>query len=270
MEPLSLVLLLVMGVIAGTINAAVGSGSLLTLPVLLAVGVPPGVAVRTNTIGMVASTVGSVAGFRTEIARDRPQLGPMMVVTVICAIAGSLLLLVVPADALSLVVPILIVVALVLVLTQPRLSRWLSARQQQPTAGDVPRTSPRTSPRSPLRAPALIAPMGAAAVYGGFFTAAQGIIYMGILSVGTGRSMKDINPIKNLLSLVVNVCAASVYLLAHLITGAPIQWWGALAIGIGSLIGGFGGAHLAKRLPDAVLRGVIVVVALAALIRQFV
>ena len=68
MEPLSLLVLLVMGVVAGAINAAVGSGSLLTLPVLMALGLPPGVAVRTNTVGMFFSTVGSVLGYRREIA----------------------------------------------------------------------------------------------------------------------------------------------------------------------------------------------------------
>ena len=71
MEPLSLLVLLVMGVVAGAINAAVGSGSLLTLPVLMALGLPPGVAVRTNTVGMFFSTVGSVLGYRRSILRHR-------------------------------------------------------------------------------------------------------------------------------------------------------------------------------------------------------
>lgn len=279
MEPLSLVLLLVMGVLAGMINAAVGSGSLLTLPVLLAVGIPPGTAVRTNTVGMVASTIGSVLGFRSEIARERGQLGPIVAVSTLCAITGSLLLLVASADALQLVVPILILFALVMVLLQPRLTRWLGTRSSRSSGGtDAGSVEGETGSeddaaparRHPLRSPVVLVPMGAASVYGGFFTAAQGILYMGILSVGTGRSLKQVNPVKNLLSLVVNVCAALVYVLAHVITGAPIQWWAALAIAIGSLIGGFSGAHVAKRLPDGVLRAVIVVVALVALARQFI
>ena len=81
MEPLSLVVLLVMGTVAGAINAAVGSGSLLTLPVLLALGIPPGVAVRTNTVGMLFSTIGSVLGYRREIASEKHELPPLVIVS---------------------------------------------------------------------------------------------------------------------------------------------------------------------------------------------
>ena len=120
MEPISLVVLLVMGTLAGAINAAVGSGSLLTLPVLLALGIPPGVAVRTNTIGILFSTIGSVYGYRREIAQEKNNLGPVTAVAAIGATAGALLLLVSPSQALDVVVPVLIVVALAMVIFQKR------------------------------------------------------------------------------------------------------------------------------------------------------
>lgn len=256
-----MVLLLVAGVAAGAINAAVGSGSLLTLPVLMAAGLPPGVAVRTNTIGMAFSTIGAVLGYRREIAQEQRWLRPLTAATLVGAAAGSILLLVSSPGALDIVVPILIGVALVMVVGQPRLTRALKERSER--AG-----GPGRGPH-PYQRPALVVPMGLASVYGGFFTAAQGVLYMAILSVGTGRKMGEINPVKNLLSLVVNVTAAVVYLVAHLVWGAEVFWLGSLLVAVGSLLGAYAGAHGAKRLPDPVLRGVIVVVAVAALIRQF-
>ena len=96
---LSALLLFVMGILAGIVNAAVGSGSLLTLPVLLALGVPPGVAVRTNTIGMSFATIASVLGFRKEIAAEKRHLVPLSITTIVSASAGSVFGSLAAADA---------------------------------------------------------------------------------------------------------------------------------------------------------------------------
>ena len=276
MEPLSLLVLLVMGVVAGAINAAVGSGSLLTLPVLMAVGLPPGVAVRTNTVGMFFSTVGSVLGYRREIAEERAHLTPLVLTALLGASAGALALLTSPAEALDVVVPVLIVVALVLVVLQKPLTSALRSRSEKRAErraavdgaeadGETPTEG---SERSPLRSPALVGSIGAASVYGGYFTAAQGVLYLGILGVFTGRSMGSVNSVKNLLSLCVNLAAAMIYVVAFFVVDAQVVWAASAAIAVGSLLGGFFGAHLAKRLPEWALRGVIVVVALVALVRQ--
>ena len=282
MEPLSLLVLLVMGVVAGAINAAVGSGSLLTLPVLMAVGLPPGVAVRTNTVGMFFSTVGSVLGYRREIAEERRHLTPLVLTALLGASAGALLLLTSPAEALDVVVPVLIVVALALVVLQKPLTTALRSRSEKRAehraaadgAGAEGATdagaSADGSERSPLRSPALVGSIGAASVYGGYFTAAQGVLYLGILGVFTGRPMGSVNSVKNLLSLCVNLAAAMIYVVAFFVVDAQVVWAASAAIAVGSLLGGFFGAHLAKRLPEWALRGVIVVVALAALFREVV
>ena len=280
MEPLSLLVLLVMGVVAGAINAAVGSGSLLTLPVLMALGLPPGVAVRTNTVGMFFSTVGSVLGYRREIAEERRHLTPLVLTALLGASAGALLLLTSPAEALDVVVPVLIVVALALVVLQKPLTTALRSRSEKRAehraAADESGTEGATdagasadgSERSPLRSPALVGSIGAASVYGGYFTAAQGVLYLGILGVFTGRPMGSVNSVKNLLSLCVNLAAALIYMIAFFAVDAQVVWAASAAIAVGSLLGGFFGAHLAKRLPEWALRGVIVVVALAALLRE--
>ena len=277
MEPLSLLVLLVMGVVAGAINAAVGSGSLLTLPVLMAVGVPPGVAVRTNTVGMFFSTVGSVLGYRREITAERPHLTPLVLTATVGATAGALMLLASPASALDVVVPVLIVVALALVVFQKPLTTALRsasrtrAERRAAARGEEPAASASAAvgeERSPLRSPGLVGSLGVASVYGGYFTAAQGVLYLGILGVFTGRSMGSVNGVKNLMSLCVNLAAALIYVIAFFALGTEIVWLASLAIAAGSMLGGFFGAHLAKRLPEWALRGVIVVVALFALVRQ--
>lgn len=288
MSTLSLAVLFAMGVLAGTINAAVGSGSLLTLPVLLALGVAPGTAVRTNTLGMVFSTIGSVIGFRREIAAERSnRLGPLVATVLVCAAIGSCLLLISPPGALEVVVPVLIVVALGLVIFQPRIASALARRRERgdgatrrdedaaADASAVPAHAPgadalRPSPADAgvYRSPAFLASMGASSLYGGYFTAAQGILYLGVLGVFTGRPLRSVNATKNLLSLLVNLTAAGVYLVAHVVLDAEIVWAAAAAIAVGSLLGGYAGSHVAKRLPEGVLRGVIVVVAVVALVRQ--
>ncbi|GAB2533300.1 sulfite exporter TauE/SafE family protein [Brachybacterium huguangmaarense] len=264
----ALSLLLAMGLLAGMINAAVGSGSLLTLPVLLALGVPPGTAVRTNTIGMLFSTIGAVAGYRREIAAERRlRLGPLVATVLVCAGLGSVLLLVSPPGALAVVVPILIAVALALVLIGPRIGRALARRRATvdgSAAGGGAVDAAGREART-YRSPGLLAAMGAASLYGGYFTAAQGVLYLGILGAATGRPLRSVNAIKNLLALLVNLVAACVYLVAHVALGAGIMWEATAAIAVGSLLGAFGGSFVARRLPESVFRAVIVVVALVAL-----
>lgn len=274
-------ILLAMAIIAGAINAAVGSGSLLTLPVLLALGVPPGVAVRTNTVGMLFSTVGACMGYRQEIRQELPLLRPLILTTLCAACAGSMLLLVASPAALDWVVPVLIVAALLLVILQPTIAKRLTSAhsaagiEAHSAAGTNSHSAAGTGAHSPteqaerLRSPGLLAAMGGASVYGGFFTAAQGVLYLGVLGAFTGRDLRSVNSIKNLLSLVVNLAATAVYLIAWAALDAPILWLGALIIGAGALLGSYTGAHLARRFPEWLMRTVIVAVALFALVRQF-
>ncbi|PWH05104.1 permease [Brachybacterium endophyticum] len=262
MDPQSLVVLLVMGALAGAINSAVGSGSLLTLPVLLALGLDPGTAVRTNTMGMAFSTVGSFLGYRREIREEWRDVRGLAVVVLICAAIGSCLLLVSPPGALQVVVPILIVVALVLVVFQKRLTSWIPRRTDGAGTGGTSAAAYRSA--------GLRISMGAASMYGGYFTAAQGILYLGLLGAFTGRSMKSLNAVKNLFGLLVNAVAALVYLVAHVAFGAEVRWEGIAAIAVGGLLGGYFGSRLTKGLPEWALRGTIVVVVLIALVRQFI
>lgn len=262
LDPLTLALLALMGVLAGVINAAVGSGSLLTLPVLLSVGVPPGLAVRTNTIGLMFSSIGSTLSYRSRIRAELREMLPLAVTTVLCAMTGSILLLASPTRVLNWVVPILIVLALVLVIIQPRLTAWLKERRalRSPDAG--------TEAHSSLRRPGLLGAMGLASTYGGYFTAAQGILYLAVLGVFTGREMRDVNSVKVFLAMLVNLSAALVYTVAWLFFDAPVLWGAVAVLAVSAFLGGYFGGGIAKRLPEPVMRGLIIAVALVALLRQ--
>ncbi|MBN0974621.1 MULTISPECIES: sulfite exporter TauE/SafE family protein [Gordonia] len=252
-----LVVVLVAGVGAGAINALVGSGTLITFPTLVAFGVPPVTATMSNAIGLVAGGVSGTWGYRRELEGQWPRLRWQIPASFTGAIAGCWLLLHLPETVFETVVPILLVAALILVVAQPYIQRWVGTRTS--LGGDL-----TPSHLGPLRVVAMTIGTFAVGVYGGYFTAAQGILLMGILGVVVPDHLQRLNAAKNLLSLVVNVVAAVTY---TLVAVDRIDWWAAAAIAVGSLIGGFLGARYGRRLSPRALRGVIVVVGLIGLWR---
>ena len=154
------------------------------------------------------------------------------------------------------VVPVLLVMALILVVTGPRIQEW--ARRRAEAAGHPPDHVP------PGRMAALVALTFAVGVYGGYFTAAQGILLMGVMGALLPEDMQRMNAAKNLLSLIVNVVAAVAYIL---VAFDRISWPAAGLIALGSLIGGFLGAHYGRRLSPNALRAFIVVIGLIGLYR---
>jgi len=127
-------LILAAGTAAGTINAAVGSGSLITFPTLLALGIPPVTANVSNNIGLVPGGLASVWGYRRELADQRRRLVVLGSMSVLGGVVGSALLLVLPESAFGEVVPVLIGVAIVLVGLQPSIQRTLAGRRAGRTA----------------------------------------------------------------------------------------------------------------------------------------
>src|SRR5271167_1203592 len=117
------------GLAAGTINTVVGSGTLITFPVLLAFGYAPVTANVTNTVGLVPGSVSGAWGYRRELSGQRRRAMRLGTASVLGGITGAVLLLVLPASAFAAIVPVFIAIALVLTVFQPRLNRWLSARE---------------------------------------------------------------------------------------------------------------------------------------------
>ncbi|MFF3562816.1 sulfite exporter TauE/SafE family protein [Streptomyces sp. NPDC002574] len=242
------------GVAAGTINTVVGSGTLITFPVLLAVGLPPVTANVSNTLGLVPGSLSGAIGYRRELRGQRARLLRFGAAALCGGLAGAVLLLALPSSAFDTIVPILIGLALVLVVVQPRLSRALQARR----AGN--------GTHAPEHGGVLL-PLGllVASVYGGYFGAAQGVIYLSLMGVLLDESWQRINAVKNVLALIVNGVAAVFFLFV-----ADFDWAAVGLIAAGAAVGGVIGARIGRRLPPTALRGVIVVVGIAAIVQLLV
>lgn len=259
MSAVELCLLLLAALAAGSINGAVGSGSLVTLPVLLAFGLDPAAAVTTNTIAMVTSALGGTLAYRNELRDDRQHLRTLPLISVAGGVLGSVLLLTTSADALDVIVPILIGFALALVLIQPKLAARARARSEaRARAGERQRDNPFGS--LGLRLSIL-----GCSVYGGYFAAAQGILLLAALGSFSGRPLRTTNGIKNLLTLTVNVTAATGFTIAYFLGHADVEWLAVAVMAVGATIGGYSGGRLAKTVPDWALRGLIILIAVVSL-----
>jgi len=236
------------GIGAGVINVVVGSGTLLTFPVLLGFGYPPVVANVSNTIGLVPGSLAGVVGYRRELAGQRRRAIELGAASALGAVAGAVALLALPAAAFEAIVPAFIVVALVMVILQPRLAARAAAR----------RASHATVRRSRLLPTALFG----IGVYGGYFGAAQGILLLALLSVTLPESLQRVNALKNVLAGLTNLVAGIVFALV-----ADVDWQVAAVLAVGSTLGGVVGAHVGRRLPPTALRAIIVLVGITAIVK---
>jgi uncharacterized membrane protein YfcA len=234
------------GMAAGTMNAVVGSGTLITFPVLLAVGYSPVVANVSNTVGLVPGSASAVYGYRQELAGQGRRLVRLGAASLLGGLTGAVLLLVLPPSAFKAIVPALIALSCVLVVVQPRITLRLAHRRR----ADAP----------PHGGPLLLAGVYGAGIYGGYFGAAQGVLLIALLGLGLEEDIQRVNAAKNMLAGLVNLVAALVFVAA-----TDVAWHPALLIAAGSVLGGQIGAKVGRRLPPAALRGVIAVVGMVAI-----
>lgn len=272
----ALLLVLLAGIWAGAINTVVGSGTLVTFPVLVAMGVPPVSATVSNAMGLIAGNFTGAWGYRREIRQVRSILAKLIPASLVGGVIGATLLITLPEEVFGRAAPVLIVISLGFVILQPRLSRWVKARaakRDQPVDAeegeerDVPEE--RKSPSMPAVSLVLILLVFLAGIYGGYFVAAQGILLMGILGIFLAANIQQANGVKNLLVAVVNLTAAISYVIVDFLIREPddrvILWGVVLIIAVGSTVGGLIGAWVGRRLSPVVLRAVIVTLGLVAL-----
>ena len=280
MDLFSDTLVFVAGLWAGAINAVVGSGTLVTFPVLVALGYAPVAATISNAMGLIAGNVAGSWGYRRELAGLKSTLLKLLPASVLGGITGAALLLHLPESVFGTVAPYLIVVALLFVIFQPKLQTWVRRRAEAPahpaaavsgtvagSGGNPPVGNPPAGNLAPAKASRrqnviLVILIYLAGVYGGYFVAAQGILLVGILGIFLRGSIHNANAMKNVLVLGVNIVAACSYLLFAF---DRIVWPVVALIAVGSLIGGFLGAAVGRRLSPTVLRTVIVALGLLAL-----
>jgi len=238
--------ILAAGLAAGAVNTVVGSGTLITFPVLLATGLPPVTATVSNALGLVPGSISGALGYRAELAGQGRRIRGLAVGALIGAVTGALLLLTLPASAFEMIVPALVGLAVVLVLIQP----WLV------------RTVRRHGAAQREGGPLLFTGMTLASVYGGYFSAGQGIVYVALMGMLLDEPLKRLIAVKNVLVAVVNAVAATVFLFV-----ADFDWEAVLLIAAGSALGGRIGAAVGRRLSQGVLRGLVVVIGTVSLVQ---
>ena len=238
---------LVAGVWAGMINTIVGSGTLVTFPVLLALGYPPLTANVSNGLGLVPGSFAGALGYRRELAGLRGRVLRLGAVTVVGALIGAALLLSLPAAAFDAIVPLLVGLGVVLVIVQPWVARRAAAR----------------SGRARTRVgPGLLAGIFATGIYAGYFGAAQGVLLLALLGIGLDDDLQRHNAVKNVLATVANLVSGLVFAVV-----APVAWPVVGLLAVGSVAGGILGARVGRRLPPVALRALIVVVGIVAILQ---
>jgi uncharacterized membrane protein YfcA len=245
------------GLAAGTINAVVGSGTLITFPTLLAFGYPPVLANVSNNVGLVPGAISSAIGYRAELSGQRQRVLTLGTASLCGGLAGAILLLVLPAGAFKAIVPVLICVSLIMVIFQPRLQAFVATRQK---ARPAHTTGPPGSVA--VGGPVVWALVFLTGIYGGYFGAAQGVLLLGLLGVAFTDSLQRINAVKNVLAALVNGVATLLF-----IAVTHVDWAVAGLIAAGAIIGGQVGARVGRRLPPWGLRAVIICVGVTALVK---
>jgi uncharacterized protein len=232
------------GLGAGLVNGIAGGGTLVSFPILLAIGVPALRANVTSTVGIFPGYLGGVAGFRDEVAKQAERLRSVAVVAIAGGVGGAVLLLVTPSSAFSRAAPYLILVACGLFAVQP----FLAGRLEH--AGGRSRWFVTQ------------AGIFGACLYGGYFGAGLGVLLLAVLGIAMPAKLSMTSGLRSAISLAVNLIAAIVFVIA-----AHVVWTYAGILAATSLIGGYAGARLSRRVPTRPLRMLIILIGLGAAAR---
>jgi len=222
-------------IVTGALNSAAGGGSFISFPALLIAGFPLIAANATNNTAMWIGNMGSIGGFREDLALERKQVGAI-VTSVAGSLAGSILLLRTPESAFERAVPYLLAFATIVFAASPLLRRG----------------STSSSDRSPV---ATLGPLLLVSIYGGYFGAGIGIMLLALFAATSALSLIRVNALKNLLVFFVNGTAVIPFAIAH-----AIVWPAALTMAVGAVAGGYGGARIIRRLPPLAVRVIVIAI----------
>jgi uncharacterized membrane protein YfcA len=228
------------GFAAGGINAVAGGGTLVSFPTLVALGVPAVHANVTNTVALVPGYLGGAVAQRRDLFSYVGQLRIVLLLAAIGGLTGSTLLIASPERLFRDIVPWLIIVSCVALASGEPLKRWLADRRTD----QVPRELNRVG---------LCVAVFLASVYGGYFGAGLGIMFLAVLGLALDDPLPKVNAVKQVLSLTVNLLAA-----AFFVTSGRVEWHFAVVMAVTSLIGGNLGGRMASRLPANALRATVV------------
>lgn len=244
------------GLGAGVLSSTVGVASLLSFPVLVALGLPPVVANVSNTLGLIPGGLGGVVGYRAEVREAGSIARRIVVVCALGAVAGAALLLGLPPGVFEAIVPWLILFTCLLVGVQPRIAAWLRARHEE-------QHGERLAERRHM-SPATTAFATVTGVYGGYFGAGAGVMMVAVLGLGTDLELRVVNGLKTLALMVGNIVAGLIFIVV-----ADPRWDVVGLLAAGSLVGGYVGARIGRKLPDAVFRWAVVGAGIVAAVLLF-
>lgn len=230
MTPADALILLAAGILGGLASTVASVASVVSYPVLLALGLPPLTANVTNTMSLVTTGVGSVLGSRPELVGQRARAVRLGGITACGGATGAAVLLLAPGSAFAVVVPVLIGGASVLLLVQPALAGLRPTGESENSRGRL-------------------LSVFAVAVYAGYFGAAAGVLMLAVLGTMFAEPLIRVNAVKNVISGVANAVAATLFAVF-----APVHWAYVPLLAAGFLVGGFTGSKLVRRLPTRPLR----------------
>src|SRR5262245_14753201 len=242
----TLLMLATAGLVGGVMNALAGGGSFVTLPAMIAAGIPSVGANASSTVALYPGGVASAWVYRDGLTNVNglPFIASL-IATLIGGLAGALLLIWTPSSVFDRLLPFLLLAATMTLLFGPRLGAALRAR----FAG------------GPVTIPVIQFLLG---VYGGYFGGAVGLMMLAAWSLVTTADIKSLNPSRMMMVTAANTIAVLCFV------GLGVVWWSqTLALGLGAIVGGYGGAHIGRRLPAPIVRAVTIVVAVGITIIFF-
>ena len=237
------IVVFVAGILSGAVNAIAFGGSLISFPALVWLGVPPIAANATNTAAMWPGSLGAVWGYRRELRETKPRMYWLIVPSVLGAIAGAMLLRITPAAIFDRLVPLLILFSTLLFAVQERVQRFFNL---------TPEHHGSTWFAGAMLFQFLVS------VYGGYFGAGMGILMLAALAFLGHEDIHQMNGLKNLLAMFINVVAAAYFVAAGMVLGSD-----AVVMAVGAIIGGVASAGIARRMGRKAVRRAVIVVGFA-------
>lgn len=239
---IQIILIALAGMAGGAVNALAGGGTLITFPVLTAVGIPPVAASITNTVALSPGYFGATLAQIKDLHGQGKRLRLLVPTGALGGIVGGLLLLHTTDKAFRELVPYLILMAAILLALQDRLRAWLLRRLEQ-------------SGRSGLHEAWAIPPVFVASIYGGYFGAGLSVIVLAVLGLVLEDTLTRLNGLKQAIAFSVNIAAAIFFVFS-----GQVVWLAAIIMAIGALAGGSLGGRLAGRVKPGTLRRIVVVI----------
>ena len=237
---------------AGLINAVAGGGTLVSFPVLVALGIPPVTANVTNTIALCPGYFGGLFAQRKDFANQKKRLYGILPVSILGGIAGGLLLINSEEQSFKILVPYLLFMASLMLAVQVPLKKWLQLRAKK--SGSVKAGT-----------------IGAfillflASVYGGYFGAGVSVIVIAVLGLIYDDSLTHLNVLKQAVSFSINITAA-----VYFAFSGKVEWLIVLVMIFGAVTGGLAGGRLAGKIKPDIFRWIVVIIGMTVSIIYFI